>query len=231
MSSFTNKLFIFILTTGWNVLKTLFRGKFQDQQLRVSERMVEYPFVAKNLGKKDGNILDIGCVGSWFPVVIAGLGYSVCGVDIRKYSGSADNFKFLISDARALPFPDNFFDRVMAVSTIEHIGLGGRYGSDDDKGGDKKSVREITRVLKPEGKMIITVPYGIAKIIEPFERIYGEKELDYLFKDLTIEQEEYFVQNEAFRWIRIDKQEAGTIDGTIMDDNAVALIVASKKLH
>jgi SAM-dependent methyltransferase len=55
-------------------------------------------------------------------------------------------------DARRLSYPDGSFDRVFAVSTIEHIG----------GDGDTQAVREFARVLRPGGRAVITVPCGLA---------------------------------------------------------------------
>ena len=46
----------------------------------------------------------------------------------------------------ALPFPDNHFDLVALLDTLEHI--------PDELG----TLQEVARVLKPGGKMIVTVP-------------------------------------------------------------------------
>ncbi len=50
------------------------------------------------------------------------------------------------ADVRRLPFADNSFDVVTAMDIIEHI---------DD---DKAASREIFRVLKPGGRLLVTVP-------------------------------------------------------------------------
>jgi SAM-dependent methyltransferase len=53
-------------------------------------------------------------------------------------------------DARALTYPDEFFDVVYSLSVLEHI--------PDD--GDKEAAREIGRVLKKRGKAIIEIPFA-----------------------------------------------------------------------
>jgi SAM-dependent methyltransferase len=49
-------------------------------------------------------------------------------------------------DALRLPFPDAAFDRVIASEVLEHI--------EDDRG----AMSEIARVLKPRGRVAVTVP-------------------------------------------------------------------------
>jgi SAM-dependent methyltransferase len=51
-------------------------------------------------------------------------------------------------DGRALTYPDCYFDKVYAVSVLEHI--------EDD--GDSQAMREIARVLKPGGTCCLTIP-------------------------------------------------------------------------
>jgi ubiquinone/menaquinone biosynthesis C-methylase UbiE len=50
-----------------------------------------------------------------------------------------------------MPFPNNFFNKITAISSVEHI-----LPIED---GDIKAFREIARTLKVGGKAIITVPY------------------------------------------------------------------------
>lgn len=52
-------------------------------------------------------------------------------------------------DALKLPFPDESFDRVIAAEVLEHIA------------DDATAMSELARVLKPGGRMAVTVPrYG-----------------------------------------------------------------------
>ena len=49
-------------------------------------------------------------------------------------------------DALELPFPDASFDRVVAAEVLEHIWA------------DERAIAELTRVLRPDGRLAVTVP-------------------------------------------------------------------------
>jgi len=66
------------------------------------------------------------------------------------------NFNVQMADARALPFLDEKFDCVVCVSVIEHI-----KGS-----GDIDAIKEMWRVLKPGGKLILTTHIAKQKRVE-----------------------------------------------------------------
>jgi ubiquinone/menaquinone biosynthesis C-methylase UbiE len=58
---------------------------------------------------------------------------------------------FQLQDARLLQIPDAQFDVVYSMSVIEHI-----EGAD----GDSQALREMIRVLKPGGLLVVSVPFG-----------------------------------------------------------------------
>lgn len=58
---------------------------------------------------------------------------------------------FSIQDARALNYPQEAFDAVYSMSVIEHV---------EGKAGDSQSLKEMVRVLKPGGILLVTIPCG-----------------------------------------------------------------------
>jgi ubiquinone/menaquinone biosynthesis C-methylase UbiE len=94
-------------------------------------------------------LLDIGC-GSG--VQIRELGGIATGVDINKHSidyansRNTPNAKFVVGDVTNLPVESNSVDKVVCAEIVEHL-------PDPDK-----VFKEIFRVLKPGGKVVITTP-------------------------------------------------------------------------
>ncbi len=111
-------------------------------------------------------ILDIGCGVGAFAFHTAKRGALSFGIDysyesikiavklVGKFS-SVERCRLLVSDAISLPFKEASFDKVVAVDFIEHI-------TSEEK---DKLLREIRRVLKPEGIGLIFTPNGIREKI------------------------------------------------------------------
>jgi tRNA (uracil-5-)-methyltransferase TRM9 len=57
------------------------------------------------------------------------------------------NVELTLADVRRLPYPDDSFDRVIAVATYHHL-MGGEH---------QAALAELRRVLKPGGEAFITV--------------------------------------------------------------------------
>jgi SAM-dependent methyltransferase len=191
-----------------------------------SERFIEYPWAFKNLEQKNTKILDVGSTGSYFPLALACLGHKVYVIDIRpyEYRSHHPNLKDIIGDIRHTEFPDNFFDAVTAISTIEHIGLG-RYGDPLDKEGDKKATQEIRRILKPKGKLLLTVPYGKPAVTK-LNRVYDANKLQSILKDFKIEHEDYFFKKSKC-WYSVTKEYLANVESSTIT-KGIACIKAVK---
>ena len=187
----SSKLLFLNFSLRWLILNKMPWLAEKIFHLVVNERVADYPFVHQNLGLDGkGRILDVGCYRTKLVIELASLGYEVYGIDGIEYPLEHPNFTFVLGDICKTPFPDDFFDAVTAVSTIEHIGLG-RYEYPTYSDGDKIAMNEIKRILKPGGKAIITVPFGKKTVVYHGEiqlhRVYDSQALNNLFSDSGLE--------------------------------------------
>lgn len=114
------------------------------------------------------SVLDIGCGTGNYSLDLARKGLKVTGIDISpgmlararaKAAKENLNVKFLLADARQLPFPDKCFDSVIAVSSLEFL---------PDL---REALNEAYRVLKPGGKLVV----GVIGRNSAWGRYYMEK--------------------------------------------------------
>lgn len=69
----------------------------------------------------------------------------------RQRDPKLGRVEFLIADAQRLPFANSSFDRVICTEVLEHL-------PDDGAG-----LRELVRVLKPAGELVVSVPAYLAE--------------------------------------------------------------------
>lgn len=146
----------------------------------------EYPWLIKYGEFKPGaKILDCGCGRGILQFYLAKKGYAMTSVDIstlktkqiqgfwnlvrklgfpveedkasamkamaRRYGTSID---FHVANIAQLPFADESFDYVYSISVLEHMA----------KGEDVMAIREMSRVLKKGGTMLVTVDFSPVKM-------------------------------------------------------------------
>jgi len=188
-------------------------------------RMIEYSFViGKLVSLAKGRLLDVGCVArlNLVPATIASLGWEVYGIDVRQFKFIFPNFHFVLGDITKTDFPDSFFDAVSAVSTLEHIGLKGRYGiSKGDPEGDAQAVREIRRILRRGGRLLVTLPYGKEKRQTNLNRVYNHDSLHELFSNWEIKEKVFYSQDSEGFWIPVVEEETWRV---AKNKEAIALL-------
>jgi SAM-dependent methyltransferase len=192
--------------------------------VEINERIVEGPFV---LGRIEGNrILDVGSSESLLPLELASLGFNVVALDVREYPVSHPGMTVSKEDIRGTSFPADSLDTVIALSTIEHIGLG-FYGDPMGPDGDRQAITEIHRILKPGGRFLLTVPFGKAATAEG-HRVYDSARLRGLLTEFEIEEFLCCIRDHSTCWRRAEIPEAEMVDSTAFAQS-VALLSLRKR--
>lgn len=219
------KLYKLCAKAGIKVLTKIFPEYFAKEPLKPSDRYIEYNFAIKHL--QGERVLDVGCAGSLFPLMLAGFGYQTYGCDIREYSIlNKIDFPFFTFRKESIidtTFIKGFFDAITCISTIEHIGISGRYGEKDSERGDLKAVTQMKRLLKKDGLLILTFPFGKPKIIKPYCRIYGLTEE--LSEGMIVEEREFYLEDGD--WYKCTEQEALRVNATA-DKSPICLLKLRK---
>ena len=137
------------------------------------------------------NILDIGSYRHFILGLLAH--FKVTTIDIRDRKTISNNEVVVTGDAKNLDLPDNSFDAVMSLCTLEHLGLG-RYGDEFDVDADKKAFQEMIRVLKPGGHLIFTTTITRAQPCLAYNahRIYSYEMLRAFCDNLICIEEKFY---------------------------------------
>ena len=204
------------------------------KSVNMNERIVELPFALQAVmaQPRGSRVLDAGCTESPLPVQLATLGYRVTGYDFRPYPYTHPNLEFVRGDILELPFEDNAFAAVICLSTLEHIGIAYYDSVPVENHTDTRAVGELRRVLQDKGLLVLTVPYGVAKVLR-HQRVYDEASLNRVLAGFHVLEQRYFASRPAAQgrcnhWVEVDQLEAGQI---ISEDSArcVCLVRAEKK--
>lgn len=199
----------------------------KPELVKCSERIVEIPFTLRNLPYPfRGRVLDVGYRESEIIYQTASLGFETWGIDIRQPLVEFPGVRYVRGDIREHPLPEKYFEVVIALSTVEHIGLV-FYGNEKyDAKGDVQALRGIHRALKPEGRLILTVPFGV-RAETKWYRVYDLKALQELLSlsGFHGEKVNFWIQ-EGLRWVPASWQKAQQIDSVTNKVKAVACVVA-----
>lgn len=160
--------------------------KNPDPRLVQTLRMIE--------GK---DVLDVGCAAGNLTRKIAQMGFKVHGIDVLETSikiakefNGAPNVSYEVRDILNQPFPENSFDCITFLETIEHIDNPSSY------------LREFHRILRPHGCVIISTPNATSLKNILYALSYRKKEKqNQIAKEIALEPRNVGTQLEhIYNW-------------------------------
>jgi SAM-dependent methyltransferase len=137
------------------------------------------------------SLLDVGSYRHFVLGLLAS--YRVTTLDVRARAALVGNETVMTCDVKQLELPSESFDAIVCLSALEHFGLG-RYGDEFDMEADSKAAREMVRVLKPGGRLVLstTITNGRPQVVFNAHRIYTHAMIMNHFSDLELEEEKFF---------------------------------------
>lgn len=150
-------------------------------------------FLSENcLGKK---ALDYCCGDGPVALFLAENGADAYGIDISPISvgicneraiskGLVSKTHFSVMDAEKMEFEDNFFDLIAVNGVLHHLDI-------------EKALKELTRVLKPTGKVICVEPLVYNPVFQMYRRMTPQLRTEWetehiLGKKEVLEIKKYF---------------------------------------
>jgi SAM-dependent methyltransferase len=142
---------------------------------------------------RDAAVLDVGTSTGTNLRMLRGLGFSrVTGLDQSpeavRFCAEKGFGDVQLGDVCALPFPDQCFDLVLATDIVEHVPA------------DLAAMRELRRVLKPRGYLLLTVPtfrllWGLQDDVAHHQRRYRMPELLGKLRTAGLNPQQHFYFN------------------------------------
>jgi SAM-dependent methyltransferase len=139
---------------------------------RVDERIVEYPWLFSRLQNHGEYLLDAGSTLNYRQFIrrpiLAKKNLFILTLAPERRNYVANGVSYIFGDLRDCCFRDAYFDTIVSISTIEHIGLDNtrRYTTDVSKKEMRPqdyllAIAEFHRILKQGGKLLLSFPFGV----------------------------------------------------------------------
>ena len=150
----------------------------------LDERAVEYPWLFARMNDAQQRILDAGSSLNHYDLlnlpVWRGKDLHITTLAYEGRPAAGVKPVYVYEDLRAMGYPNEFFDAVVCISTLEHVGMDNTFLYTDDtaKKEDQAQVHltavdEMRRTLKDGGILYLTMPYGIYQNFQWFQMFDG----------------------------------------------------------
>jgi 2-polyprenyl-3-methyl-5-hydroxy-6-metoxy-1,4-benzoquinol methylase len=195
----------------------------------LGDRDIEWSWIASQMPSGPGEALDFGPGSSHLGLIAAQRGFNVTAVDLEpvQWPYVHPQLRFVQGDILKLSLPKEHFDLVINCSTIEHVGLAGRYGVTEDRpDGDLEAMARLRELMKPGGVMLLTIPVGQDAVFAPLCRVYGAQRLPRLLEGYIVEKEVFWVKGSENRWTLCNKETALNFEASAGSWNALQNVYA-----
>lgn len=173
------------------------------------DRNIEWSYIASRLPTDAGYVLDFGCGWGDLSMHAIQRGCRVVALDLENnpFPWTHPNLERVCGDLFEVDLTEGRFDYILNCSTVEHVGLSGRYGiAVEESDGDLAAMQKLRKLLKRSGKMLMTIPVGQDAVIAPWHRVYGKGRMPKLLEGYAIEEECYWVKQPDNRWYPSERE-------------------------
>jgi len=124
----------------------------------------------------------------------------VMSVELRPLPVNLPGLSRVKATVTALPFEDGTVPMVSSLSVVEHVGLG-RYGDELDVDGSERAIRELARVLRSGGRLLLSVPITNETItMFNMHRLLNPKEVIAWLENCELESEMTIAGSNLMVW-------------------------------
>ncbi len=184
------------------------RGVQRQKNLR-GDRDIEWSWIEARIPLARGRALDFGCGGSHLGLVAAERGYDVLAIDLQNIEWPYNHPRLRFRRCDVMQLHEKEFDLVLNCSTVEHVGIAGRYGiRRHQPDGDLEAMGKLRELMKQSGTMLLTIPVGRDAIFPPMCRVYGAERLPRLVEGFEIGEERFWKKDDTNRWLQCSRDEA-----------------------
>lgn len=202
---------------GWRLTKLASRlDPGEGGRTLIGERDVEWAWTLAHLRRGPGRVLDFGSGNGMLALGASFGGNHAVAVDLEQeqYLFRGHEIEYVRGDFNDLEFEPKSFDQILNCSSIEHVGLAGRYGSRAESDGDLRAMAKMADLIKPDGDMVLAIPVGIDAVHAPWHRVYGEVRLARLLERWAISEESYWAKPTGEQYEPVSRDQALADEGS-----------------
>ncbi|MBP1465726.1 methyltransferase domain-containing protein [Candidatus Chloroploca sp. M-50] len=147
----------------------------------LDERCVEYPWMITRLSPEPIRCLDAGSTLNHVHILEQSI-FTNKQLYILTLAPEAQCFwqrgiSYLYEDLRSISIRDQYFDTIISISTLEHVGFDNSLFTSGkterrpvSQADYRLAMQELWRILKPGGQLLITVPFGVYEDFGTFQQ-------------------------------------------------------------